>query len=208
MNTYYATATPKHPRYSLTPDKFLSEDECQHLINLLSRYLLPELITSKPLDFRDAVIISTMLETGARPTEIIRLTMADLNQRTKSVFIRGIKNSRDRTLPLSPKLFSLLYLLAEKNAGGRIFPITSIHFGRIWKTWTPNPKKTLHCLRHTFAVNIYRHTRDILKVKHALGHRAIANTMIYVDFMNDEDLADIRGIATKRTKVLPRFPDK
>jgi site-specific recombinase XerC len=36
-----------------------------------------------------------------------------------------------------------------------------------------------HSLRHSFAIRIYRKTRDLLLVQQALRHRSIASTTVY-----------------------------
>jgi site-specific recombinase XerD len=38
---------------------------------------------------------------------------------------------------------------------------------------------TVHSLRHTFAMNLYRKTGDLRLVQTALGHRHISTTEIY-----------------------------
>ena len=38
-------------------------------------------------------------------------------------------------------------------------------------------RASLHGLRHSFAVELYRETRDLLAVQRALGHRSIAATV-------------------------------
>ena len=39
-----------------------------------------------------------------------------------------------------------------------------------------------HCLRHTFAVRRYLHTRDIYQVKQEMGHSSVTTTEIYAKF--------------------------
>jgi site-specific recombinase XerD len=49
-------------------------------------------------------------------------------------------------------------------------------------------KLATHTLRNTFANNVYRQTgRDIVKLKHILGHAHIATTAAYLSF----DQADL-----------------
>ena len=44
-----------------------------------------------------------------------------------------------------------------------------------------------HILRHTFATDLYRETKNIRLVQKALGHAALSNTMIYTH-IHDEEL--------------------
>ena len=48
-------------------------------------------------------------------------------------------------------------------------------------------KVTPHTLRHTFATDLYKDTKDIRRVQKALGHADISTTMIYTHLV-DEDL--------------------
>ncbi len=54
---------------------------------------------------------------------------------------------------------------------------------------------TPHTLRHTFATDLYRDTKNILLVQKALGHSNLSTTMIYthiVDFELDNALKDFQ----------------
>ena len=48
-------------------------------------------------------------------------------------------------------------------------------------------KITFHTLRHWKATMEYHRTKDILHVKHMLGHKSIQNTLIYTHLVNFED---------------------
>ena len=81
----------------------------------------------------------------------------------------------DKSTTLSPELMKQ-----------RIFPISYIRFHQIWDKYRPCHKK-LHSLRHTFAIRLYKKTKDIRLVQFALGHRNIANTMIYADYVYSQE---------------------
>lgn len=127
-------------------------------------------------------MIWVALRTGARAQEVLNLRFSDLNSYDESVFIRGLKNSNDREIPLHPELFKRLHRFAEKNGPGELFPITYNRLYQIWEMYRPIPKK-FHALRHTFAIELYQKTKDLRLVQVALGHRNITNTMIYADYV-------------------------
>ena len=43
-----------------------------------------------------------------------------------------------------------------------------------------------HTLRHTFATDLYRETKNIRLVQKALGHADLSTTMIYTHIVDDE----------------------
>jgi site-specific recombinase XerD len=43
-----------------------------------------------------------------------------------------------------------------------------------------------HMLRHTFATDLYRETKNIRLVQKALGHVSLGTTMIYTHIVDDE----------------------
>lgn len=161
-------------RYSLNKNKYLLPPEAAKLRQLLSDYL--------PSDARNCLVLSLSLRTGGRAQEILNLDKNDLNHYDQTVFIRGLKNSNDREIPLESRFFNTLWSFADKQLGPKIFPIGYHRLHQVWELYRPIPKK-FHSLRHTFAIELYQKTKDIRLVQVALGHRNIANTMIYADYV-------------------------
>jgi integrase/recombinase XerC len=162
-------------RYALNKNKYLLDPE----VDRLEKNLLSD-IDSMP---RDALVLYLALKTGARATELLSLRHADLNSYDQTVFIRGIKGSNDREIPLAPWLFERLWTYAQTvNRNEDLFPIGYHRLRQIWDWYRPVPKK-FHSLRHTFAIRLYRKTKDLRLVQVALGHRNITNTMIYADYV-------------------------
>lgn len=166
-------STKPQKRYEINRTKFLSDDEQAELNRTLTKY--------QDTDPRDTTAIWALLHTGARATELLNITGGDLDQREMTVFIRGLKDSDNREIPLPKWLFRRLQLLAPADPTQRIFPFTYNRLRQLWVLYRPAPKK-LHALRHTFALNVYRLSKDILGLKTALGHRSLVNTMIYAEF--------------------------
>jgi integrase/recombinase XerC len=163
------------PRYALNKNKYLLDPEVERLERILEQ--------SIQLEPRDCLLLYLGLRTGARATELLELRHADLNSYDGTVFIRGIKGSNDRELPVHPALFEKLLAYSQnvpRNDG--LFPIGYHRLRQVWDWYRPVPKK-FHSLRHTFAIRLYRKTKDLRLVQVALGHRNITNTMVYADYV-------------------------
>jgi integrase len=160
--------------YSLNKNKYLLPPEVERLQKLIAE---PD---ARAL--RNCLMIQIALKTGARAQEVLNLNKADLNAYDETVFIRGIKNSNDREIPLPHPLFLKLQQYSSGVEGLRLFPITYDRLYQIWELYRPVPKK-FHALRHTFAIQLYQKTKDLRLVQVALGHRNITNTMIYADYV-------------------------
>lgn len=162
-------------RYSLNKNKYLLDPEYEHLELTLTRYKLK--------DPRNCLALAIALKTGARAQEVLNLKKSDMNVYDQSVFITGLKGSDDREIPLDPLLFEELENYAREMAStDKLFPISYHRLRQIWVEYRPIPKK-FHCLRHTFAIRLYKKTKDIKLLQMALGHRNITNTIIYADFV-------------------------
>jgi integrase len=160
--------------YSLNKTKYLLSPEKQKLESIIEDYMHK--------DPRDCLLLSLALRTGARAQELLNLQKRDLNDYDETVFIRGIKNSNDREIPLHSQFFDQLWRYSEKNKENELFPISYMRLYQIWQFYRPVPKK-FHALRHTFAIELYQKTKDLRLVQVALGHRNITNTMIYADYI-------------------------
>lgn len=161
-------------KYALNKNKYLLDPEIDRLESILETY--------SESDERNCLILLLTLKTGARAQEILNLRKEDLNSFDETVFIRGLKGSNDREIPLPAPLFKRLFAFSKKQAGDLIFDISYNRFRQIWEHYRPVPKK-LHSLRHTFAIRLYKKTKDLRLVQVALGHRNIANTMVYADYL-------------------------
>ncbi len=167
-------------RYAINKNKYLLEPEVLKLETLLEN----SVDQNEGENLRDTLLLWLGLKTGARATEILLLRKNDLNTYDKTVFIRGIKGSNDRELPLNKWLFDRLNAYSETltHTQGDLFPIGYHRLRQIWEWYRPAPKK-LHALRHTFAIRLYQKTKDLRLVQVALGHRNITNTMVYADYV-------------------------
>ncbi len=158
-------------KYLLTPEREKLEEICTHFIRT---------------DRRNCLLILLALKTGARASEILNLKRSDIDPYEQSLFIKGIKGSNDRELPIQQKLFFQLQTHAEQTKTEKIFSISYPRLVQIWLHYRPVHKK-FHSLRHTFAIELYKKTKDLRLVQFALGHRNISNTMIYADYLYSQE---------------------
>lgn len=161
-------------RYQLNKNKYLLAPEADRLRKILTDF--------QDRDARNCLMIWVALRTGARAQEVLNITRSDLNAYDETIYIRGLKNSNDREIPVHSDLFARLHRFAEKQGGTKVFPISYDRLYQIWELYRPVPKK-FHSLRHTFAIELYQKTKDLRLVQVALGHRNITNTMVYADYV-------------------------
>lgn len=161
-------------RYALNKTKYLLEPEIKMLEEILER--------NSEKDTRNVLLIELSLKTGARAQEILNISKQDLNSFDETILIRGLKGSSDREIPLSREFFERLLKYAQSLPTEKIFDVHYNRFRDIWALYRPVPKK-LHSLRHTFAIRLFKKTRDLRLVQMALGHRNITNTMVYADYV-------------------------
>lgn len=181
----------KQRQHTITSAKVLSNAEEGHLRGVLSRGL-------RTLeDTRNALLFRVLVDLGPRVNELLGAKVKDFNPFQGTLFIRALKGSRDREMPMAMGLarelrkFILAWFGVKEwhllNPEARIFGISYARTYQLWQLYTPNKDKSLHSLRHTFATNLYRKTKDIKLVQLALGHVSILSTQVYVDFVYSQE---------------------
>lgn len=150
---------------------------------------------------RDQLMIAISLYTGCRSAELLSLTTNSLSGESCSISLIGAKRSYDRELPLPPHIWSQLVRYSSTvDKGAKLFQVKSRQVINIWHKLRPagctKPEKSL---RHTFAINLYKMTKDIMLVKQALGHVSIANTMVYATYVYSKE---------EMKRILPLYQDE
>lgn len=161
-------------RYQLNKSKYLLENELLELERVLRMF--------KEKSIRDTCLIESAFKTGARATELLNITWKDLDTTEQTIFIKGLKGSNDREIPVKKELFNRILSIKELHDSDRPFNISYPRLVQIWNDYRPVQKK-FHSLRHSFALNLYKKTRDLRLVQVALGHRNIQNTIVYAEYV-------------------------
>ena len=138
---------------------------------------------------RNKLILDFFYITGVRLSELINITINDIDFDKKLVKVLG-KRNKERFIPLtnnttiSLKLFINTYnissflfsnLNGEKLYNKLVYRVVNKYINQI----SSINKKSPHVLRHTFATHMLNNGADINAIKELLGHSNLSATQIY-----------------------------
>ena len=183
----------------------LTLDEQEKLLNQFNlRY-----ITSQ----RNKTMIQLLLNTGLRLSEMTNLKWNDIDLMTGQVKVVEGKGLKDRILWLDEETLTMLGKWKQRQfkEWGRsdlVFTTRTLHsldgkaVRSMIKTYSDKAgiKKhiTTHSLRHTFASDLLRDTKNIRIVQKALGHADISSTQIYTHIVDDELEEALKGFRNRK----------
>ncbi len=176
------------PKSSRALPRSLSEKEVERLL------LEPDHNT--PLGSRDYAMLETLYAAGLRVTELVRLSMSELNLAAGVIRIMG-KGAKERLVPLGDAAIAALNIYLQKGRGdilhgrlsGAVFvttrgaSMTRQAFWQIIKRYARQAQidtpLSPHTLRHAFATHLLNHGADLRSVQMLLGHSDLSTTQIY-----------------------------
>lgn len=144
---------------------------------------------------RNKAMIVAMANLGLRVSEVVNLKKDNIDLTNRKLRVVNGKYSKDRDLIIGPVTAEALRQWDKRRKGGDYFFNTSkgkklqtryvqAMVARYAKRAGIKKKVTPHTLRHTFATNFYRQTKDIETLRSLLGHSDISTTQIYVTLAN------------------------
>ena len=165
----------------------LEPDEAQNLLKQPNKRY--------PTGLRNKAIISLMLHCGLRVSEVSDLRPGNINITKGKLRVESGKGSKDRDLAIPEYLIDLLNSWRKKRPEGPFFFSTlngkklSIRYlqqmvKRYGQKAGINKTISPHTLRHTYATQFYRQTKDIETLRRILGHSDISTTTIYITLAN------------------------
>jgi integrase/recombinase XerD len=160
---------------------------------------------------RDKAIILTLLDTGARANELLRIDFADCNTITGDVLIRKGKGSKPRTVFIGRVTRRALrgYLKLRDDNSPALFVSDDgerLSYDGLRAIMTRRAKlagirpPTLHSYRRAFAVNMLRAGVDTVSISRLLGHGDLQMILRYVQ-QNADDLRDAHARASPADKL-------
>ena len=144
-------------------------------------------------------LTTLLLFTGARFSEVARLTWSDINFNTNLIYFASSKDGNARYIKMSNRVLEVVNSLYKNKINNLVIPtINGNKYEKMPKEWqievdklipgNDNANKdrlTTHSLRHTHASWLAQSGVDILHIKEQLGHKKIETTMRYSHLIDD-----------------------
>ena len=141
-------------------------------------------------DLRDRLIIRTIYATGVRVSELCAIDIEDIDFEDHIIKIRG-KGGKIRTVFIDDEtLESIRALIGEQTTGPLFVGQQGKHLSprtvqHIFRRYAPRGI-TPHKIRHSYASELYRRSKNLRVVQENLGHSSIKTTEIYLHTDMDE----------------------
>ena len=148
-------------------------------------------------DGRIGLMLQTLLETGARASELVQIRIEDVSLAERVITIRHGKGGKHREVPIRRDLAQLLRLHIGTRRAGPLFASRQQRSGPVPHTLTRQRVGQIvrnvaraagitkrvypHLLRHTVATRLLALGMDITDLQRFLGHESIATTRHYVE---------------------------
>lgn len=182
------TALIESPRLGRSLPKALTEEQVERLLEA------PD--TESSLGLRDRAMLELMYATGLRVSELVGLTLPNVNLNQGVVRVVG-KGNKERLVPLGEEASRWLTAYLEtarpalmKEATTPAVFVTGRRAGMTRQSFWLRVKRhaleagidrpiSPHGLRHSFATHLLNHGADLRVVQLLLGHSDLSTTQIY-----------------------------
>ena len=134
-------------------------------------------------------IIILAIETGMRRGEIAKLRWSDINLTKRTATLYDTKNTEDRTIPLTVKVFNLLTGL-PRNISGKVFTMRPDSITQAFERVRDRADMEdfrFHDLRHEATSRFFEKGLSIMEVSSITGHKDLAMLRRYTH-LRAEDL--------------------
>lgn len=176
------------------PD-FLYVDEMEELLDSID--------TSTPLGVRNKAMLELMYASGLRCSEVVNLTLAQIDFQNQILLIHG-KGNKDRYVPFHDYASDWLkdyiddarktlmnvqhldhdFVFVNKNGGRMTNRGVQNIVERISMNYDASRKIHPHTFRHSFATHLLESGVDLRIVQELLGHANLSTTQVYTHISN------------------------
>lgn len=178
--------------------------------------LLSRVVGDDPVARRDRAILETLYGTGVRISELVSMSLQDLDLHDGFVRVVG-KGDKERVVPVLGAAADALGAWLTVDGRGAMIParwrrrddeqavFLNQRGGRLGRqgTWLVvkahaadaglGDRLTPHVLRHSCATHLLDHGADIRAVQELLGHASIATTQVYTKISTERLVAAWRS---------------
>lgn len=230
VHRFLAYVADRDPRYAELCRRVL-DIPCKKTVSSSMTYLDREEMkallavpdSSQGLGLRDIALLTLLYNTGARASEAVGLSIADIRFEVPAHLRIFGKGRKERTCPLWPETISAIraYLKTREdgmrldaplflNAQGRRlgrFGVVTIVKRHIRSATNLQPsiaakRVSPHTLRHTAAMHLLQSGVELNVIKSWLGHVSITTTSQYIEI----DMAMKREALERCSPIVPSFP--
>ena len=165
------------PRIKQQDIKYLKHNQVLRLIDSIE-------------DPRDKLIVRTIYATGVRVSELCNMNLEDIDFDEHTIKIRG-KGEKIRVVFVDDDTLTDILKFIGNRIVGPLFVgqqgkhISSRAIQHIFKHYAPSGI-TPHKIRHSYASELYRRSKNLRVVQENLGHTSIKTTEIYLHTDIDE----------------------
>jgi len=174
----------------LLPRNILTPQEARRIIEATD--------TNTVIGYRDRTILEVLYSTGIRKSELLNLTLSDVNLEEGLLRINGGKGAKDRVVPLTNVAIRFLetyikrvrlQLLGQRVShrlflslrGACIAKNTIDHLMAKYRRLAKVKKHvTCHIWRHSCATHLVKNKANLRHVQELLGHRNLSTTERYL----------------------------
>lgn len=153
---------------------------------------------------RDIALISLILGTGLRVSELASLTLSSINFRQGTIKVTRKGNKKSSILATKSSLDDVQEYLKVRQEKYKCPPEEEILFVTRYQgnytqlsvraiqnlvekyTSAFDEKRSPHKLRHTYATNHYKENKDLVLLRDQLGHTSVEVTSIYTNINNEK----------------------
>ncbi len=201
------------PRLEKKLPIYLSVDEMFHLLDDIPLDTLP---TKFPR--RDSAILELLYATGIRSSELVAISLQDIDMDNKTIRILG-KGNKERFVLFNKKAHAKLidYFEYERpplrdsseplfisNSGKRLAPRMVQTIIEMFRAFLHVERPiTPHKIRHSFATHMLNQGADLRVVQELLGHKSLASTEKYTH-VSLNDLARLCDALNPLNKLLKK----
>lgn len=194
--------------------KYFSQQQIKLLRRTVRDQAALDLDRAQVTAVREWMAIDLLTSTGLRVSEAANVRCGDLKTGygESALFVREGKGGKSRTvqIPDSLKKHTRSFITWKQSRGemtglddhlfiGQRGPWTAQAVQQLVKKHLKvlglyENEKSVHALRHSYAVEFYRQAKDLRALQKQLGHSSLQTTQIYADVTAEDIQQQIRGL--------------